>query len=43
MAENRPGIKKAARGDFDYRVISALLVEVRRELTADLLHAMQAR
>ena len=43
MAANRPEIKKAARGDFDYRVISALLVEVRRELSTDLLHAMQAR
>ena len=43
MPANRPGIKKAAQGDFRYRVSSALLVEVRRELTADLLHAMQAR
>ena len=43
MAENNPEIKKAAPGDFDYHVISALLVEVMRELTADLLHAMQAR
>ena len=34
---------KAAPGDFDYHVISALLVEVMRELSTDLLHAMQAR
>ena len=33
---------KAATADFDYHVISALLVKVMRELTADLLHAMQA-
>ena len=36
-------IKKAALGDFNYLVFSALLVEVTREPTADLLHAMQAR
>ena len=48
MTENRPEIKKAAQGDFDLfntylLAVSALLVEARRELTADLLHAMQAR
>lgn len=43
MPANRPEIKKTAQGDFDYRASSALLVEVRRELSTDLLHAMQAR
>ena len=48
MPVNRPEIKKAARGDFDLfttylLAVSALLVEVRRELSTDLLHAMQAR
>ena len=43
MPANRPEIKKAARGDFDDHVISALLVEGMRELSPGLLHAMPAR